>query len=133
MFCDMSDPVELWRQIHESFEWHRIKGFDSDAQAAMDRVAMKCLGYSFNDTNCTVREELLKWASLHELKLRPGQTTEPRRLGGAIVVLVYEGKRFVIDGSRRVNKWIKQKSKGPFRAIVVEPHTTSSPAIKEGG
>jgi len=129
----MSDPEELWRQIRESFEWHRIRGFDSDAQAAMDRVAMKCLGFSFNPTNCTVREEMLKWASLHELKLRPGQTTEPRDPGGAIVVLVYEGKRFVIDGNRRVNSWIKQKAPGPFKAILVEPHAMSSPAIKQGG
>ena len=129
----MSDPVELWRQIHESFKGHIIPGFDSDAQAAMDRVAMKCLGYSFNNTNCMVREESLDGVSLHKLKLRPRQTTEPRHPGGPIVVLRYGGEMYVIDGNRRVNAWIEQKSKGPFRAIVVEPHTTSGPPIKEGG
>lgn len=129
----MSDPEELWRQIRESFEWHRIRGFDSDAQAAMDRVAMKCLGYSFNDTNCTVREETLDETSLQKLKLRLGQTSEPRRSGGPIVLLRYGGEMYVIDGNRRVNKWIKQKSKGPFRAIVVEPKAPISPAIKKRG
>ena len=118
----MSDAEELWQQIHESFKHnHLIRGFDSDPQAAMDRVAMKCLGFSFNSTNCTVREEMLEAAALHKLVLKHGRT-KPFHLKDPIVVLVYEGKRFVIDGNRRVNKWIKQKEKGPFKAIVVEPH-----------
>ena len=128
----MSDPEELWRQIHESFKWHRIRGIDSNAQAAMDRVAMKCLGFSFNSTNCTVREEMLEAAALHELVLKH-DSTKPFHLKDPIVVLLYQGKRFVIEGNNRVNTWIEQKFEGPFKAIVVEPDTTSSPAIKEGG
>ena len=131
----MSDTVELWRQIHESFKCH-ITRIDSNAQAAMERVAMKCLGLtvrrSFNALNCTVREETLETASLHELKLYHPRA-EPRHPGGPIVVLVYEGKKFVIDGNNRVSVWIKRKMKGPFTAIVVEPHAMSSPDIKEGG
>lgn len=124
----MSDPVELWRRIHESFKPH-ITEVDSNPQAAMERVAMKCLGLTirqpFHALNCTVREEILEWASLHELK-RYHPRAEPRRPGGPIVVLLYEGKRFVLEGNNRVNAWIEQKSKGPFRAIVVEPHGESN-------
>jgi len=43
----MNDSSELWRQIHESFKWHQFREIDSDAQVAMDRVAMKRLGFSF--------------------------------------------------------------------------------------
>ena len=128
----MNDAVELWRQIHESFKHHIIPGFDSSAQAAMDRVAMKCLVFSFNATNCTVREVILDGASLHELE-RKHERTKPRHPGGPIVVLLYEGKKYVIDGNRRVNVWIERKFRGPVRAIVVEPYATIGPDIKEGG
>ncbi len=69
----MNDTVELWRQIHESFKWHIIPGVDLNAQAAMECVAMKCLGLTvpqpFNALNCMVREEILGGASLCKLKL----------------------------------------------------------------
>jgi len=87
----------------------------------MDRVAMKCLGVSFNHKNCTVREESLDNASLKGLVLRH-KGTRPSYPGGPIVILLYKGKKYVIDGNNRVNVWIKQKISGPFRAIVVEPN-----------
>lgn len=115
---------ELWRQIHNSFEYHR-KPTDPDAQSAMDRIAMKCLGLpvrrSFNATNCRVREELLSAASLFNLQTYHNRTT-PHPLGdGPVVVLAYDGAKVVIDGNNRVNSWRADNQKGPFRAIFVEP------------
>ena len=123
----MSDTGELWRRIHKSFKYHRTDT-DPDAQAAMDRIAMKCLGLtvpkSFNATNCTVREELLSTTYLRELKLYH-QRANPYHLRGPIVVLLYGGAKVVIEGSTRVNAWIERKIKGPFTAIVVEPHSNA--------
>lgn len=120
----MNDTLELWRRIHESFEYHRGES-DPDAQAAMGRVAAKCLGLStpksFNVTNCAVREELLSATSLHDLK-RYHQRASPYHLNGPIVVLGYGGDRVVIEGNNRVNAWIARKFEGPFSAIIVEPH-----------
>ena len=89
---------------------------------------MKCLGLPvpqpFNALNCSVREEILDRDSLHQL-IRHHSRDEPRHPGGPIVVLLYGGERFVIDGNNRVGEWLEQDIQGPFRAIVVEP--------KEGG
>ena len=38
-----------------------------------------------------------------------------------IVVLVYGGQRLVIDGRRRVTRWIEQNNHTPRRALIIEP------------
>ena len=117
----MSDTGELWRRIHESFEYHR-KATDPDAQSAMDRIATKCIHSptrrSFNANNCIVREELLSAASLHELK-RYHSRAIPYHLNGPIVVLLYDGAKLVIEGNSRVNARIARQVEGPFSAIMV--------------
>ena len=38
-----------------------------------------------------------------------------------IVVLIYKGRRLVIDGRRRINRWIEQKDHTPRRALIITP------------
>jgi hypothetical protein len=56
--------------------------------------------------------------------------TESRRSASAcpsiqepIVILVYGGQRLVIDGRRRVTKWIKQNDHTPRRALIITSKT----------
>jgi hypothetical protein len=123
MLYIMSEDIKLWQCIYNSFEYHR-KESDHNAQAAMDRVAMKCIGLcdrrSFNPGNCTVREEILSADALQNLKLYHNRTN-PYHLAGPIIVLLYGGQKVVIEGNTRVNEWISRKFKEPFSAIFVEP------------
>ena len=123
----MKGDSGLWHQVHAAFEFHRKKA-DPNAQAAMDRVAAKCIGsstpVSFNATNCLLREELLSSVSLHELTLYHKRGT-PYHRKAPIVVLLHKGKKIVIDGNTRVNAWIAHGDKGPFSAIIVEPKTNA--------
>jgi hypothetical protein len=47
---------------------------------------------------------------------------QPFHLRGPIVVLPYRGDSYVIEGNTRVNAWINRRLRGPFSAIVVQPH-----------
>jgi len=124
----MNDTGELWRRIHESFEYHR-EATDPDAQAAMDRIATKCIRSStrksFNANNCAVREGLLAATSLHELRLYHSRAN-PYHLDGPIIVLLYDGAKVVIEGNTRVNAWIARQFEGPFGVIMVEPHENTA-------
>jgi hypothetical protein len=123
MSISMNDSRELWCRIHESFKYHR-EATDPDAQAAMDRIATKCIRLStrksFNANNCAVREGLLEATSLHELRLYHSRA-HPYHLNGPIIVLLYEGAKVVIEGNTRVNAWIAGQYPGPFEVIIVEP------------
>ena len=114
----MSDADILWRQIHAAFEAHRIPGIDRTPQMAMDRIAAKCIGFSFSPDNCEVDEEVLSLDNLKQLK-RYHKEANPARNDEPIIVLVYDGDRFVIDGNKRVNKWVNDEDATSRRALIV--------------
>ena len=112
----------LWQRILAVFEAHR-QPTDSDAQAALNRIAMKCLGLdkpsAFDPDTCTVSLEILEPSDLRSLKTfhrrdRPAREVEP------IVVLESDGKRYVVDGNNRVNKWSAQHENVSRSAIVLK-------------
>lgn len=119
----MSGSSELWQRVYAAFERHSHK--DPSTHAGLERIAKKCLGLAetkpFNPTNCAIRSERLLAEQLVPL-VRYHARMNPRRDGGAIVVLEYQGHAFVIDGNNRVNKWVADKQPGPFEAIVITPH-----------
>jgi hypothetical protein len=110
---------ELWSQAHRAFEGHRL-AVDPNAQAALNRIAAKCLRISFDPTNCTIREAVLDAEALRQLhvfhnRASPASDHEP------IVVLSFKGKEYVIDGNSRVNLWRRIDGPQLRRAIVIEP------------
>ena len=113
----------MWSTVFESFEYHR-KAEDPNAQSALDRVAMKCLGLaqrkSFNPNNCSIREELLSPERLREIVVFHSRNY-PVKMEGPIVILAYEGRSFAIEGNTRTNAWRAGKFGGPFTAVVLEP------------
>ena len=114
---------DLWRQVHAAFHPHRL-GTDRDAQAALNRIAAKCLGSRevkpFDSANCTIRQDFLDSAELLVLKRYHDKRT-PGRVHEPIVVLEYGGERWVIDGNKRVNKWIADGCTQSRLAIVITP------------
>ena len=125
--------AELWQQIYAAFEAHRRMPGDCDAQTALNRIAAKCIAKhedapvirSFDPTSCTAREESMSTEELRRLetfheRALPLRDVEP------IVVLIYAGRRIVIDGNTRVNKWCAEGGSRPRRAIVIEPKVPGS-------
>ena len=113
-------PNELWKQVHAAFEAHRIPGIDPDAQAALNRIAAKCLRISFDEANCTIREEILDLNALRRSTVFHSNAS-PARHHEPIVVLSFKGERYVIDGNKRVNAWRATAKPQSRRAIVIEP------------
>ena len=117
----MSDPDALWARVYAAFEGHKQPPIDPTPQATLDRIAAKCIHVSFNRSNCTVREESLSLDDLRQLKRYDENDDRPNWEGGSIVVLVYKGQRVVIDGRRRVNKWLNEGSTERRSALIIEP------------
>ena len=117
----MSDTDALWERVRAAFGYHQIKGIDKTPQAALNRIAAKCIHVSFDPSNCTVHEEFLSLDDLRQLK-RYHDKDRPLREDDPIVVLVYQGQRFVIDGNQRVNKWLKEGSTERRSALIIEPN-----------
>ena len=102
----MSETDAVWGRVRDAFKAHQIPGIDLTPQMALNRIAAKCIHLSFDPSNCRVYEESLSTDELRQL-VRYHERDDPERDGGSIVVLVYKGQRFVIDGNKRVNKWVK--------------------------
>jgi hypothetical protein len=121
----MNDTDALWDRVRDAFKAHQIPGIDRTPQMALGRLAAKCILLSFNGSNCTVREEYLSLDELQQL-IRYHDNAHAKRDGGPIVVLVYEGQRFVIDGNKRVNKWLKGGDTELRSALILEPKVPAS-------
>ncbi len=121
----MSDTDALWNRVHAAFKAHQIPRIDLTPQMALNRIAAKCIHVSFDQSNCMVHEESLSLDDLRQLKRYDEKDDRPHREDGSIVVLVYEGERVVIDGRRRVNKWLKEVGIEPRSALIITPHSAS--------
>ncbi|MBI3356128.1 MAG: hypothetical protein HY038_05055 [Nitrospirae bacterium] len=100
---------------------HRVPPPDKTPQETLDRVAAKCIRVSFNPKNCKVRQETLSFEDLKGLKRYSEDDHHPSWEVDPIVVLVYQGRRFIIDGRRRVTKWVNEENTTPRRALIIEP------------
>ena len=121
----MSEEDALWDRIYAAFVAHQKPWIDHTPQMALDRVAAKCIeriGLSFNKSNCTVHEESLSFDALKRLRRHHGRSrVDPRFEDWALVILQYNGQRFVIDGNTRVNKWVNEESHISRLALIIEP------------
>ncbi len=127
----MSDTDALWKRVDDAFKDHRLRLEDQTPQVNLNRIAANCIGIWFDSLNCTVHEVFLSLDELRQLK-RYHDEDQPSRDWGSIVVLVYKGERVVIDGNKRVNKWVKEGSSERRSALVIEPHG-ASPKLRPGG
>jgi hypothetical protein len=128
----MSTPqTDLWQEAFNAFKAHH-RGND-DEQATLNRIAAKCLAKradaavtnSFDPSNCEIREEHLALDQLNELE-RYHDRRVPSRDVEPVIVLEYEGRRVLIDGNTRVNKWLSEGGTRLRRAIVIKPASERS-------
>lgn len=119
----MNDDLELWRRIHSAFEGHRGVN-DHNAQAALERIAMKCLGLQahrqFNSMNCSVKETSLNRSDLETIRVYH-RRADPKRHDPTIVLIRFNGDLYAVDGNNRVNHWRQANAPGPFSAVIIEP------------
>jgi len=101
----------LWRRALASFRNHAIGAEPSDLQLALNRIAAKCIArqpaavtQSFDASNCSLHEERLSPGELCQLE-RYHERAATDRDDEPVVSLLYQGRRIVIDGNTRVNKW----------------------------
>lgn len=118
----MGDTEILWQRIHEAFLAH--SRHDPSPQAALDRIAQKCLGLSerrsFAASNCAVRATQISAAELSAIVVCHNRS-EPKWNSGALVILHYEDRNYAVDGNNRINRWLKDGREGPFEAIIIKP------------
>ena len=114
---------QVWRHVEEAFEPHRQET-DPNWVAALNRIAVKCLAFGgasvFNSSTCTIREEVLTPSQVSSLRTY-GDNKTPGRMQEPIVVLEFAGSRWVIDGNKRVNKWVAERDNQPRRAVIITP------------
>lgn len=126
----MSETNILWHQALAAFAPHQLRGIDHTPQMALDRVAVKCLRISlklfFNSSNCNISQTLLPFSELDKLTRYDKLDANPHCECEPIVVLVYNGQRYVIDGRRRVTKWLNEDSTKPRLALIIEPRPLAS-------
>jgi hypothetical protein len=104
-------PDELWQLALAAFKGHATSPRTPDLQIALNRIAAKCIAkqpapvaQSFDPSNCSVHERQLLPEQLCELeRYHCRSTTENDQ--EPVVVLLYYGRKIVIDGNTRVNKW----------------------------
>jgi len=114
----MSDTDALWDQVYAAFDAHKVP---QTPQVTLNRIATKCIGLSFDPSNCDIHEEILTLDELRRLNRYSEDDDRPHWDVEPIVVLAYNGQRIVIDGRRRVTKWLKEGRTKPRLALIIEP------------
>jgi hypothetical protein len=123
----MSDADAMWDQVYDAFKDHKIRPIDQSPQVNLNRIAAKYIGGSFDPSNCDIHEEVLTPDELRQLKRYSEDDAVPHRPDEEpIVVLVHNGQRFVIDGRRRVTKWLKEENPKSRLALIIEPKASAS-------
>jgi hypothetical protein len=113
------DP--LWDEVDRAFHAHWLPKEDQTATVNLNRIAGKCVLTRLQPETCTVHQETLTSEELKRLKLYDQSTTPPALEREPIIVVEIDGVRHVIDGRRRVMKWIREGSTQSRTAIIMVP------------
>src|SRR5689334_2006861 len=113
------DP--LWDEIDRAFLKHGVHPADQTPEVKLNRIAGKCVLAWLCPESCTVQKEAIPFKDLKTLKRYDDPKGPPAWEIEPIVVLKIEGNRYVIDGRRRVWKWIKDGVDRSRTAIIITP------------
>ena len=72
-----------------------------------------------NTRTCSIREDV--WATECLRALEPKHArADPKRDGGVIIVVECRGRKLLVDGNNRVNRWLREGSRASHRLLVIE-------------
>jgi len=57
------------------------------------------------------------WPLVHSTQVTEAEPTVPC---GAVILLRWGGREYLMDGRRRINRWKREQLNGPHRALVIE-------------
>lgn len=117
----MSDSNPLWQEVYAALKGHQSPPRDPTPQATLDRIAAKCHRLTFNPNNCDIHEEFLSLEELKRLKRYSEDDDRPNIEVEPIVVLVYGELRLVINGRRRLTKWLNEGIDKLRHALIITP------------
>jgi hypothetical protein len=137
---EVVEEAYLWHDIYKSFQPHALAKGDADPQAALNRIAAKCIKgkedpefdlntcRKFNPNTCDVQELFLFLEELLRAEIY-GKKDTPGREVGPIVILNVDSRNLVVDGNKRLNKWRQGGKKERIRTILIRTVSDDDAAI----
>jgi hypothetical protein len=110
---------DLWKRVETAFY---LEPSREKAIAAVDinfRKNFPTLPLShISEETCGIRFERLTFEMLASLKLRHTIDT-PARLDGIFVIVEHNGQYYVVDGTKRINRWKNRGTSATDEAVVI--------------
>lgn len=121
-----TDQKSLWKEIERVLSYHQ-KASDPTPIHTLNRLFREHLteckaSFIIDKENCRVFIEDVGWEQADQLIQPDRVTRNPSHMGEPIVVVVYQGARYLIDGRRRVNQCVYERSQAPLTALLIEYH-----------
>jgi hypothetical protein len=110
---------DLWKRVQAAFHYARSR---ERAIAEADRIFRKSfpefpMNY-ISEAACDIRFERLSREMLSDLELR--STMDRPQFGtGTIIIVEHLGKRYVVDGTKRVNRWKFHNISETDQAVII--------------
>jgi hypothetical protein len=118
---------QLWRELRDVLGGHIASGHDEvDTFNRLLRKRRKRfepnLMLQLPDEGLRIRAEEWLLDALWSLLDHPSLIVndEPNRPEGAVVVVRWDGRNFLMDGRRRINYWKRQGIVGPHRVLLID-------------
>lgn len=112
----------LWELAYSCLEHHR-KSNDGTANDALNRLVREYVPAArdvrLGEENCSIREESWTNDQLAQVARRHSRAN-PKHEAGPLLVVVYNGVGYLVDGNNRVNKWIAQQDIGFHPVLIIE-------------
>lgn len=114
-----TSEAELWTLAYATL----IPKRDDSRAETLNRLANERFdgmsALELNARTCSIREEV--WATELFREVEPKHAgADPKRDGGVIIVVECRGRKLLVDGNNRVNRWLKEGSRDSHRVLVIE-------------
>lgn len=118
------DQDALWDELMRLMAHHQ-KRTDATPLAALNRIFRELVPPQFGAfvvdlKSCKANREQFSWEQLSDLVRKDTTAMEPSHVGDPIIVVAIENNMYVVDGRRRVNRWVAKRCSGYLEAIVVQ-------------
>lgn len=119
----------LWQIVETALKAHHRGGRDRAYLFSLNRIFHKYVERDgleraplLSDQTCEITSHVLDRDELAEIELYH-ERSRPARQDGPVVVVEFEGVRYVVDGNNRLNQWLA--TDGPIEAevIVIRPRS----------